>query len=345
MKHIALFAGMGGFIYAAENNGIQTVWANEINSKCVDVLNLNFPKTQISNKSISDLNENDLVEVSEHIDLLTAGFPCQSFSQAAGEFKGFDDPRGKLFFDIPRVIGLMRAPPKVVLLENVPNLMKFDKGALLRTVLSEMRFAGYWVKAHHAQIINSSEFGRTPQRRERLFIVCVHKSYHRYNPFDFSGLKRVPRPKLFHFINRLKIPDEHYYLPKDSKYFEMIDNLAEVTDRNRLFQIRKVTARACEPNVCPTLTANMGVGGHNVPFVFDKVGLRRLTENECLKLQGFDPKKLKIPPSVAAKHILEMTGNAVSVTTASAIIEAIKQQIFDKSGSGLSDGKDMAVSA
>ena len=96
-KHIALFAGMGGFMYATQKCGIQTVWANEVETKCCDMLSLNFPETVISSKSISDLDANDISQIPEDIDLLTAGFPCQSFSQASGQIKAFDDPREVVF--------------------------------------------------------------------------------------------------------------------------------------------------------------------------------------------------------------------------------------------------------
>lgn len=328
IKHIALFAGMGGFIYATQKLGIQTVWANEVDSKCCDTLSFNFPEIEISRKSISHLDQADIDKIPENIDLLTAGFPCQSFSQAGGDFKGFNDPRGKLFFDIPRIIGLMKAPPKVVLLENVPNLKIYDKGSLLRTVLSEMKFAGYWVKDQHAQIINSADYGNTPQRRERLFVVCAHKRYFKTNPFDFAQMRKTPTPNLFDVIDRDQRVGEEHYLSKESKYFHMIDQLAQKHDRNRLFQIRRVEARACPPGVCPTLTANMGGGGHNVPFVFDKFGLRRLTESECLRMQGFDDTRVKVPDHVLPKDLYQMVGNAVSVNTVAAIIKQIETQLI-----------------
>jgi len=345
LKHMALFAGVGGFMYATQQRGIRTVWANEVDSKCCDMLSLNFPETEILCKSISDLNSDDVNKIPTGIDLLTAGFPCQSFSQAGGEFKAFDDPRGKLFFDIPRIINLMKAPPKVVLLEDVHNLKIFDKGSLLRTVLSEMKFAGYWVKDQHAQIMNSANYGNTPQRRERLFVVCAHKRYFKNNPFDFSKIKETPTPKLFDIIKRDKRMGEEHYLSKESKYFDMIDQLAKKSDYDRLFQIRRVEGRACPPGVCPTLTANMGGGGHNVPFVFDKFGLRRLTEDECLKLQGFEPKNVKVPVHVLSKDLYKMVGNAVSVNTVSAIIEQIENQLLLTSEEEHGSNKRMALSA
>ena len=72
----------------------------------------------------------------------------------------------------------------------------------------------------------------------------------------------------------------------------------------------------------------MGGGGHNVPFVFDKFGLRRLTESECLRMQGFDDTRVKVPDHVLPKDLYQMVGNAVSVNTVAAIIEQIETQLI-----------------
>ena len=319
---------MGGFAFATEDLGFETVWANEIEPLCCDLLEKNFQGLTVNRKSISDLTARDLECLPNDIDLLTAGFPCQSFSQAGGNFKAFDDPRGKLFFDIPRVIALAPSPPKVVLLENVPNIKSFDNGALLGTVLNEMRFAGYWVQEKHAQVLSSATYGGTPQRRERLFIVCVHESHMRSNPFDFKKIPTAPTKELFQVVDRSQKLDDGYYLRSDSKYFKLIANEAEKNGVERLFQIRRVEARSCPTNSCPTLTANMGGGGHNVPFVFDDFGLRRLSETECLVMQGYNPKRLLLPENLLKKDLLKMIGNAVSVGTVKSIISEIDNQIL-----------------
>ena len=83
LKHAALFAGMGGFIEASRRENYTTLWANEIEPKCWDVLRANYPDTEINTKSISELDDGDVAHLPS-IDLLTAGFPCQSFSQREG---------------------------------------------------------------------------------------------------------------------------------------------------------------------------------------------------------------------------------------------------------------------
>ena len=107
----------------------------------------------------------------------------------------------------------------------------------------------------------------------------------------------------------------------------MIDKLADKHGKKRLFQIRRVEARACPPNTCPTLTANMGSGGHNIPFTYDRSGLRKLSINECLRLQGFDPNKIDMTSQIPTNHIRKMIGNAVHVNVVKNIILEIQNQL------------------
>lgn len=329
MEHVALFAGMGGFIQAADNLDFNTSWANELDSNCCDVLKLNFPSTFVSEKSIKEITSSDLKTLPDEIDLLTAGFPCQSFSVAAGGATGFEDDRGKLFFEIPRIIASMKSPPKVVLLENVPNIKVFDKGSWLKVILNEMRFSGYWVKENHSEILSAEKIAGSPQTRERLFIVCCHKEYFKSNPFKFSSVKKQKPTNVFDIIDLNVKYEDDYYLQEDNKYFKMIKALAKNNRSDKLYQIRRVEARACKPGKCPTLTANMGDGGHNVPFVFDNYGLRRLHEDECMIMQGFDPKLFLWPESILRKQKLRMIGNAVNVDLVELIMRQIKEQLFN----------------
>lgn len=99
-----------------------------------------------------------------------------------------------------------------------------------------------------------------------------------------------------------------------------------VRDRGCIYQLRKYQVRAKEPGVCPTLTANMGQGGHNVPFIMNGHGLRKLTEHECLRLQGF-PAEFEFPDDVPRAKRYTQVGNAVAVPMAELIAERIKEKM------------------
>lgn len=327
-RHMALFAGLGGFVLAAKRTGIQTVFINEMDEACCLTLNHNFPESTVFMGDVRELKPANFSELNDEIDILSGGFPCQSFS-VAGENLGFDDERGKLFFEIPRICGEMASPPKVLLLENVPNLKSFDGGARLRIVINELRRAGYWVNVNNAEILDSYQVGNTAQRRERLFIVATHSRYFKKNKFVFP-LPKKDKKNLWDYVNKKSKNEPKLYLDEENKYARMIRRNAEIDGTNRLFQIRRVDARSCPENVCPTLTANMGGGGHNVPFLVDDFGVRRLSVEELMKLQCIDSKEFEFPIGVSENAKLSMIGNAICTDVAEEIFKNIIKTIFEE---------------
>ena len=120
------------------------------------------------------------------------------------------------------------------------------------------------------------------------------------------------------------IEDDTYYLPDENRYHKMISK--EVEDRTCIYQLRKYLVRVKKPGVCPTLTANMGLGGHNVPFIHDQNGLRKLTEYECLKLQGF-PESFSFPESISRGKRYTQIGNSVVVPIAALLARVVRMKI------------------
>ena len=214
--HIALFAGLGGFIQATRKLGIRTLVANDNDPSCIKTLEHNFPNMSVINSDIRDLSINHVVNDNE-IDLLTAGFPCQSFS-IAGDNLGFEDPRGKLFFEISRIIKECQSPPKAVLLENVPNLKLYNSGERLAVVIRELRSLGYWVNQNNAMILNANEYGASPQNRERLFILALHSKYFKSNRMSESLLEQSTPTNLWSIIRRKESKDKSDYLDENNKY-------------------------------------------------------------------------------------------------------------------------------
>jgi DNA (cytosine-5)-methyltransferase 1 len=88
--------------------------------------------------------------------------------------------------------------------------------------------------------------------------------------------------------------------------------MKEMTNKNTVYQWRRQYVRENKSGLCPTLTANMGTGGHNVPLVLTKYGIRKLTPKECFNLMGF-PKSFKLPLNVSNGNLYKQAGNAVVV--------------------------------
>ncbi len=132
----SLFAGVGGVCQAFKDSSCNVIWANEIDSKACITYRLNHVDTNLIEKDVKQLSKNNL----EKIDILTAGFPCQPFSQA-GHGKGFDDERGELFFDVVRLLKDLQ--PKAYFLENVKTLASHDNGNTFSRIKDELKQAGY----------------------------------------------------------------------------------------------------------------------------------------------------------------------------------------------------------
>ena len=324
LKVGALFSGIGGFCLAFEAAGFQTAWACEIDPYAASVYRRNLPSNVLFEKDIRTLSvKKDRLEP---VDVLHAGFPCQSFSQA-GARAGFEDERGKLFFEIIRLIKEFKTQkPAVLVFENAPYLKWGEGGVWFSEITRQLQQAGYWFRESNARELDLFDLTPIPQRRSRLFMVAWSRDHFRDGRFVFpSQISTLPK-QISKFVDFKGTKADWYYLPEENRYFKMIKN--EKTDKGsvrHLYQLRKYIVRLQEANICPTLTANMGGGGHNVPFIWDAKGLRKLTENECLKLQGF-PSWFKFPPKISRTQRYVQVGNAVPPPVAKLLAQAVKQK-------------------
>lgn len=300
----SLFAGIGGIELGFQKAGFKTAWAVEIDSKACETYKLNHKHKIINN----DLSKVDLNELSS-IDILSAGFPCQAFS-IAGYQKGFKDERGNVFFEILRYLKFFK--PKIIFLENVKNLLRHDKGNTFKIIQKELENLGYHIKF---QILNTAEYGNIPQNRERIYIV----GFLDYNYFcNFSFPDKIPLNVQIQDLIDKKADKEFYYT--QSKYYETLKE--SMKNSKTLYQWRRHYVRENKSNLCPTLTANMGTGGHNVPLVLDSVDIRKLTPRECARFQGFDENFI-LPTHLPKSSLYKQIGNSVSIS----VIEAIAKQI------------------
>ena len=323
----ALFSGIGGFCLGFEENNIRTKWAVENDSSAALTYRQNVKDVRLIEKDICEVDVigSDL----EPVTVLHAGFPCQSFSQAGGK-KGFSDPRGKLFFEIIRLIeGFKDRKPAVLVFENSPYLRSGDGGVWFLELSKAIKRAGYWFRDSNCVELDTYNYTKLPQKRNRLFMVAFSTDHFRNGKILFPEIDTantsVNEKDLSKYINFSgSLEDDSYYLDEENRYFQMIDDQAD--DKNCIYQLRKYIVRVKEPNVVPTLTANMGLGGHNVPFIYDQKGLRKLTEYECLRLQGF-PANFVFPEEVPRARRYVQVGNAVSVPIAKLLSESVKMKI------------------
>ena len=319
-KICSLFAGVGGIdLGFLQTNNCEISYANEFDKYAVDTYEKNF-----NNKvDCRDIHEVKLNEIPD-FDIMVGGFPCTSFS-VAGYRKGFEDDRtGDLFFEMERIF--KERKPRVIFLENVKNLVGHDNGKTFRTIIECLENAGYKGKIK-CQVMNACEYGNIPQNRERIYIVAF-KNQEDYDKFDMplpielnKGIKKV-----FNFDTKV---DSKYYYTEGKYKGNMYQLLTEgMDDDNTVYQWRRKYVRKNQSNLIPTLTANMGEGGHNVPLIKTEFGIRKLTPIECFYAQGY-PKDYKLPTDMSDSRLYKQAGNSVVVPVinriAKNIIKALNQ--------------------
>lgn len=309
-KFIDLFAGIGGFRVAMQNVGGKCVYTSEWNKDAQKTYRENFgevPFGDITKEHVKNY-------IPEEFDVLCAGFPCQAFS-IAGYQKGFSDTRGTLFFDIEQIIE--KHKPKVVFLENVKNLVSHDNGKTFKVIIEILeKKMGY--KVFH-KVLNSMTHANVPQNRERIFIVAFDpKRVKNHKKFKFPDEVKLTKT-IHNFLEQGKQEDKYYYSKEHQYYPELKKTM---TKKDTVYQWRRVYVRENKSNVCPTLTANMDAGGHNVPLIKDDFGIRKLTPKECFAFQGYPMDKFILPP-IANSKLYMQAGN--SVTTS--LVEKISDEI------------------
>jgi DNA (cytosine-5)-methyltransferase 1 len=270
LKMVDLFSGTGALTYAFEKTGmVDIVFSNDMTKYSEIIYNNNFGHQL----TLGDLNEIENNMIPSH-DIIFSGFPCQPFS-IAGNQQGFEDKRSNVFWKILSIIDHHK--PSCVVLENVKNLVSHDNGNTFKIILGNLESRGYSVCY---KILNTSQLTGIPQNRERIYIVCI-KSKDVFSKFNLE-FEHIKKKKISEFLEE-NIPNKYYYTSSSSTW-DLLNNANIKTDT--VYQYRRVYVRENKSNECPTLTANMGTGGHNVPIIRDR-GIRKLTPRECFNFQGF----------------------------------------------------------
>lgn len=305
---VDLFCGTGAFSHAFHaTNQVDTVFANDLLDSSEEIFNLNYD-LRLTKQNLLEVKEED---VPKH-DILTAGFPCQPFS-IAGMQRGFEDERSNVFWKILSII--QRHSPRVVVLENVKNLQSHDEGRTFQTIVQSLEQLQYHIKY---AVLNTSKVTGIPQNRERIYLVCfLDKTLHDLFDFDFPD---QPLQPLTDFLEP-EVPDKYYYKETGTIYPALQSQVTRHIATNTVYQYRRYYVRENKNQVCPTLTANMGGGGHNVPIILDDRGIRKLTPRECFNLQGFS-KQYRLP-HLSDSKLYALAGNAVSVP----VVELIAKKI------------------
>ncbi|MDU9764717.1 DNA (cytosine-5-)-methyltransferase [Helicobacter pylori] len=317
MKVASLFSGIGGLDLGFIQNSFEIVWANDFDKYAVETYKANIGQNIVLG---------DIEIEKDHIcghDILIGGFPCQPFS-TLGSLQGFEDRRGTLFFTICEIIKKYR--PKIVVLENVKNLINHNKGESFKRILFELNELDYQV---NYDILNTLDFG-IPQQRNRVFIVALRKN-------SFTNLEFIFPAKISCKISALDLLDQQVEL----KYFISQRMIKTILGRGTKGYIVEPSINT---PIAKTLTATMHKchRASQDNYYTDLKNwerykdnnystIRRLTPNEARKLQGF-PSNFK--QVVSDTQSYKQFGNAVSVNVSFVLAKAIKKhcELFLKKG-------------
>ena len=309
---ISLFSGIGGFDLGFEYAGFNLIWANDFDKYACESYKANVSKNIVCG-DIRVEKEN----IPSH-DVLIGGFPCQPFS-TLGKLQGFEDEegRGTLFFEIKDII--KKHKTKVVVLENVKNIMNHDNGKTFKRIIHELESLGY-ICFHH--VFNSADYG-VPQRRNRCYIVAFLGEF--FNTPDFIFPEKQPLKVTTQDLLDKEV-DEKYFLSKKI-YPTIMGNGTK----------NYIVNPTIDLPISKTLTATMAKmhRASQDNYVTDeinfkkcnnkeKVSLRKLTPNECRKLQGFPNDWVQV---VSDCQAYKQFGNAVTVNVSYALANKIMEYI------------------
>ena len=307
-----LFAAIGGFCKAFQQCGARVLWANEKDRFARDTFVVNFPNVRHIHKPVEEVGvEEDRLEP---VDVLTAGFPCQPFS-VAGEKKGLRDERGLLFLHIIRLLREFgKEKPKLLLLENVQHFRNHDKGRTFRRVQSEIQKAGYWFSDKDAQVLNTATHTEIPQNRHRIFMVAMSCDSFGSNAFEFPA--PLP-PNSCRPVKEFLDPDKRLLRAFTSSQARSTTPCSfkrwRKASRDSIYQLRRSYVRENMSGMCFTLMANMGDGGHNIPVIKDRWGIRKLTPREWPGCKVTRIRGSKSRPDLSRSQICKQIGNSVTI--------------------------------
>lgn len=307
-EFIDLFCGIGGFHLALSSFGAKCVFASDIDKNAREVYKKNFKM-----EPYGDITKIDVVDIPKH-DIICAGFPCQPFS-ISGQQQGFNDNRGKLFYEIIRIASYHK--PKIILLENVKNLEIHNAGKTLKKMKDTLENIGYNV---FYKVLVASNFG-IPQARERLYILALRGDLN-INKFEFpNGDKKKCQlaDLLIDEANKYDVKVKRDYLinprPLKRKGLIQVARIGKGRQGERIYSIE---------GLATTLSSQSGgLGGKTGMYVINGC-VRKLYPRECARLMGF-PDEFEYAESISVAQ--KQFGNSVVVNVLQYILFELLKHI------------------
>lgn len=228
-----------------------------------------------------------------------------------GKRLGFEDARGTLFYEFARIV--KETEPKVFLFENVKGMLNHDGGRTWRVIHDIFEELGYDV---HFRVLNSKDYG-IPQHRTRTYLLAFD-SEKNCNAYRFPE-KCELTARIFDLIDRTKKAPNEFYLNKSSWQYQKMSKV--IIDDNQIYRFSDYGTQSSKDGICFTLKANMGTWHDRVPIIKDAFGIRKITPQECLALQGF-PNDY-VFKEITVEDAYKQCGNTVCVPVVKRVAERI----------------------
>lgn len=338
-KFIDLFAGIGGIRLPFQKYGGECVLTSEWDKHSQITYAANFGEAP---EGDGDITRIDASKIVDH-DVLLAGFPCQSFSQA-GRRKGFRDTRGTMFFEIQRI--LAETQPSAFLLENVKQLKGHDGGKTLETILSildgqinlevpsDVPMSAEARKALGTKldynvdfaVLRARDFG-VPQNRERIYIVGFNRNKVPEAKSNDKLVKEMFQRIVARDYKRMRLTDALEKDPKETRPYTISDALWRGHQRRKAKHLENGNGFGFslfndESEYCNTISARYYKDGSEILIEQPNLNPRKLTPREAANIQGF-PKEFYIK-AVSDTQAYRQFGNSVAVP----VIDAIAREML-----------------
>ena len=338
---VSLFSGCGGLDIGFKEAGFSVIWANDFDSDAQAVYNLNYKlgkhEVEIDPRDILTVEEDDIPDG----DILTAGFPCQPFSNA-GNRKGVHDSRGMLYKECLRII--KNKMPKVIVFENVKGLLStkyIDGRSLVDVIIEDLSTIGDIGYNVEKSLLNASDYG-VPQNRQRVFFVGVRKDLG--INFTFPEKQKKEKLTLRHVLDVSEdVPNQVDWVLspqalemieyiseggswKDVPYEKLAPRFQRIRDDMKKYRSPNFYRRFSRDEINGTITA--AAQPENCGIIHPTEN-RRYTIREIARIQTFPDDFLFIddsPKNITAMY--KVIGNAVPVKLAQNIATAIMEQVF-----------------
>lgn len=300
LKVASLFCGcggtdvglLGGFDFLGKHyasNNMQIVYANDIDDNACNIFRENFNIVP-DNRDIREVKSDEIPE----FDILTGGFPCQSFSIIAQNPKrlGVKDERGKLFFEMCRI--LKERQPKCFIAENVKGILTANKKSAFPLIIKEFEDSGYDVQY---TVLNSADYG-VPQKRERVIIVGFRKDLNVKFEFPEAVIQEAEGYEPLRKVIEETVNDKYFFSQR------AVDGMMKRRESMNKGRAQDIT------RPCNTVGAHLAKVSLNStdPVLMTEGRYRRFTPREVARIQSF-PEKFRLTGSETAQY--RALGNAI----------------------------------